>query len=211
MNDTRRIRVLCADDHRIVRDGLTVLIDQQPDMVAVGVAASGEEALQLFLQLKPDVTVLDMQMSPLGGVDTIRAIRRADSAARIIVLTMYIGDEDIHQAVSAGAAAYLFKNTAASDLIGVVRQVHQGHRPATTVDLAARFQPRSGRSRVTPREAQVLELISHGLRDREIAEALGISEHTVSVHVKSILGKLDVRDRTAAVRAALTRGIIHIT
>jgi two-component system NarL family response regulator len=166
--------------------------------------------VQLFLRLRPDITILDMQMSPLTGVDAIRAIRQADPNARIIVLTMYTGDEDIHQAVSAGAAAYLFKNTAANDLIDVVREVHRGHRPTTPVDLTTRLSERSGRSRLTPREAQVLELISHGLRDREIAEAMAISEHTVSVHVKNILAKLGVRDRTAAVRAALTRGIIHI-
>jgi DNA-binding NarL/FixJ family response regulator len=211
MTAQRRIRVLCADDHRIVRDGLTVLIDQQPDMAVVGVAESGEEAVKLFLRLRPDITILDMQMSPMTGVDAIRAIREADAHARIIVLTMYVGDEDIHQAVSAGAAAYLFKNTAASDLIGVIREVYLGHRPAADVDLTTRLQERSGRSRLTPREAQVLELISHGLRDREIAAAMEISEHTVSVHVKNILAKLEVRDRTAAVRAALTRGIIHIS
>jgi len=206
-----RIRVLCADDHRIVREGICLIIGQQPDMEVTGSAASGEEALLMFREQRPDVTLMDLQMGGMSGVETIRAIRRDVPEAKVIVLTMYVGDEDIHQAVTAGASAYLFKNTISDDLIRVIREVHRSPDAVLSPEVRERLAERQGRPRVTEREVQILELISQGLRDKEIAEASGISEKTVYVHVKNILAKLDAKDRTAAVRAAVRRGIIRMT
>ena len=211
MTGTGKIRVLCADDHRIVREGIGLIISQQPDMEVSGSAASGEECLLMFREQRPDITVMDLQMGGMTGVEAIRAIRAEAPDAKVIVLTMYVGDEDIHQAVSAGASAYLFKNTISDDLIRVIREVHRNQAPVISVEVRARLAEREGRPRVTQREVEILELISQGLRDKEIAEATGISEKTVYVHVKNILAKLDVKDRTAAVRAAVRRGIIRMT
>jgi DNA-binding NarL/FixJ family response regulator len=205
-----RIRVLCADDHPIVREGIGLIISQQPDMDVVGAAASGEQCVTLHRELRPDVTVMDLQMGGMTGVDAIRAIRRETPEAKVIVLTMYSGDEDIHQAVSAGASAYLFKNAISNDLIRVIREVHASSEPVLSREILARLDERAGRPRVTPREVEILELISQGLRDKEIAEAVGISENTVYVHVKNILAKLNAKDRTAAVRTAVHRGIIRM-
>ena len=205
-----RIRVLCADDHPIVREGIGLIISQQPDMDVVGAASSGEECLVMFREQRPDITVMDLQMGGMSGVDAIRAIRQEAPAAKVIVLTMYSGDEDIHQAVSAGASAYLFKNAISNDLIRVIREVHRSDEPVLSPDIRARLDERAGRPRITPREVEILELISQGLRDKEIAEAVGISEKTVYVHVKNILAKLDAKDRTAAVRAAVHRGLIRM-
>lgn len=211
MTSTGKIRVLCADDHRIVREGIGLIIGQQPDMEVTGSAASGEECLVMFREQRPDITVMDLQMGGMTGVEAIRAIRTEAPGAKVIVLTMYVGDEDIHQAVSAGASAYLFKNTISDDLIRVIREVHRNQAPVISVEVKARLAEREGRPRVTQREVEILELISQGLRDKEIAEATGISEKTVYVHVKNILAKLDAKDRTAAVRAAVRRGIIRMT
>jgi len=205
-----RIRVLCADDHPIVREGIGLIISQQPDMDVVGTASSGEECLVMFREQRPDITVMDLQMGGMSGVDAIRAIRQEAPIAKVIVLTMYSGDEDIHQAVAAGASAYLFKNAISNDLIRVIRQVHGSDEPVLSREIKARLDERAGRPRITPREVEILELISQGLRDKEIAEAVGISEKTVYVHVKNILAKLDAKDRTAAVRAAVHRGLIRM-
>jgi DNA-binding NarL/FixJ family response regulator len=204
------IRVMCVDDHRIVREGISLIIDRQPDMEVVGSAASGEESVELFQRCRPDVTLMDLQLRSMSGVEAIRAIRRQDEDARIVVLTMYSGDEDIHRALEAGATTYLLKDTLSDDLIRVVREVHEGKQPIGA-DVEARLAERAGRPRLTSREVQVLELIAQGMRNKEIAAALGISEETAQVHVKNILSKLKVKDRTAAVNVALRRGIIHLT
>ena len=209
MMKNARIRVMCVDDHRIVREGISLIIDRQPDMEVVGSAASGEESVELFQRCRPDVTLMDLQLRSMSGVEAIRAIRRQDADARIVVLTMYSGDEDIHRALEAGAATYLLKDTLSDDLIRVVREVHEGKQPIGA-DVEARLAERAGRPRLTSREVQVLELIAQGMRNKEIAAALGISEETAQVHVKNILAKLKVKDRTAAVNVALRRGIIHL-
>ena len=205
-----RIRVLCADDHPIVREGIGQVISHQPDMEVTGAAASGEECVEMFRQQRPDVVVVDLQMGGMSGFEAIRAIRDEDPAAKVIVLTMYIGDEDIHQALSAGASAYLYKNAISDDLTSVIRDVHRSDQPVISTEIRARLAERAQRPRVTPREVEILELVSQGLRDKEIAEAIGISENTVYVHMKNILAKLGARDRTAAVRAAVHRGIIRM-
>jgi RNA polymerase sigma factor (sigma-70 family) len=211
MSAARKIRVVCADDHRIVREGIGLIIGQQPDMAVVGTAADGAECLRLFRSERPDITLMDLQMGGMGGIDALRAIRQEDPGAKVIMLTMYIGDEDIHRAMSAGASGYLYKNTISDDLIRVIRAVHQGEGPVMSDEIRARLEEWSGRPRVTPREVEILELVSQGLRDKEIAEVIGISEKTVHVHVKNILAKLEAKDRTAAVRTAVQRGIIHMS
>ena len=204
-----QIRVLCVDDHRIVREGITLIINRQPDMTVVAAAASGEEAVALYERHRPDVTLMDLQLGAMSGLEAIQTIRRHDANARIVVLTMYHGDEDIYRALTAGAVTYLLKDTLSDDLVRVVREVHDGKHPVSP-DVAARLAERATRPVLTAREVQVIELVAQGMRNREIAAALGISEETAQVHVKNILAKFDVKDRTAAVNVALRRGIIHI-
>ncbi len=208
MSDSQ-IRVLCVDDHRIVREGIALIIDRQADMAVVGSAADGEEAVAQFKRHRPDVTLMDLQLPAMSGLDAIKAIREDDPDARIIVLTMYQGDDDIHRALSAGATTYLLKDMLSDDLIHIVREVHAGRRPIGP-DVKARLDARASQPTLTPREVQVMELVSLGKRNKEIAAALGISEETVQVHLKNIFAKLKVSERTAAVNVALRRGIVHI-
>jgi DNA-binding NarL/FixJ family response regulator len=204
-----RIRVLCVDDHRLVREGIGLIISREPDMEVVGSAASGEEAVSLFERQRPDVTLMDLQLGTMSGLEAIQAIRGRHPEARIIVLTMYHGDEDIHRALAVGAATYLLKDTLSDDLIRVVRAVHAGQRPIGA-DVKAMLNERASQPTLTPREVQVLELVARGKRDKEIASMLGISEETVHVHVKNMFAKLKVTERTSAVNVALRRGIVHI-
>ena len=204
-----KIRVLCVDDHSIVREGIALIINRQDDMEVVADAASGEEAVELFRRFDPDVTLMDLRLHGLSGTEAIEEIRRTDGDARIVVLTMFDGDEDIHRALRAGAATYLLKDTLSDDLIRVVREVHSGKRPVPA-GVEARLAERSAHPTLTPREMDVIELVTQGLRNKEIGASLGISEGTVQVHVKSIFAKLRVNDRTAAVKIALRRGIVHI-
>lgn len=204
-----RIRILCVDDHRLVLAGIELMIGRQPDMTVVGSATTGEEAVSLFRQHKPDITLMDLQLPVMTGLEAIRAIRHLAPEARIIVLTMYHGDEDIHRALAAGAWTYLLKDMLSDDLMRVIREVHAGQR-LLLPDVKVRLDERATRPSLTPREVQVTELIGRGLRNKEIASELHISEETVQVHVKSILTKLSVNDRTAAVNVAMRRGIIHL-
>jgi len=206
----RRIRVLCVDDHRIVREGVALIIKRQTDMDVVGMAATGEEAIELFKSCHPDVTLMDLRLRGMSGVEAIKAIRRLDASARVVVLTMYQGDEDIYRALEAGATTYLLKDTLADDLIQVIRDVKAGKQPGVSPEVQARLAERSVRPELTPRELEILQLISQGMQNKEIAASLGISEATAQVHVKNILAKLDVRHRTAALNVALRRGIVHI-
>ena len=204
-----RIRVLCVDDHRLVREGIALIIARQPDMKVVGFAATGEEAVQQWRRHRPDITLMDLRLGSMSGLDAIRAIRREEPAARLIVLTMYGGDEDIHQALAAGAATYLLKDTLSDDLIRTVREVHDGGQPIGD-DVRARLSERAGQPSLTPREIEVLKLVAQGHRNKEIATLLRLSEETVPVHLKNIFAKLKVNERTAAVNVALRRGIVHI-
>ena len=203
------IRVLCVDDHPLVREGITRRIDHEPDMKVVASAATGEDALRLFKKHRPDITLMDLNLPGMSGLETIGEIRNTFPDARIIVLTMYTGDEDIHRALTAGAAAYVLKNKASDYLIRVVREVHAGRKPMTK-DVIERLAIRSTSPPLTPQETRVIELMADGMRNRQIAEALGISEDTVEVHARNLFGKLGVRDRTAAVTLALRRGIVHL-
>jgi len=204
-----RIRVLCVDDHRIVREGLALIIARQPDMKVVGFAATGEEAVQQWRRHRPDITLMDLRLGAMSGLEAIRAIRREEPTARIIVLTMYQGDEDIHQALAAGAATYLLKDTLSDDLIRTVREVHAGGAPMGD-DVKALLNERASQPPLTPREIEVLTLVAQGHRNKEIASLLHLSEETVPVHLKNIFAKLKVNERTAAVNVALRRGIVHI-
>jgi DNA-binding NarL/FixJ family response regulator len=204
------IRVLIVDDHRIVREGLAMVIDRQVDMRVTAMAAGVDDALQHYLEHRPDLTIMDLQLGVTSGVTAIKAIREHDPSARIVVLTMMKGDEDIYRAMEAGAATYVLKDTAIADLTRVIREVHAGRSPRVSPEIRAQMAARAERPALTHREIQVLELVRRGLRNREIGISLGISEETVQSHVRSILSKLDVPDRTAAVDVALRRGILHL-
>jgi len=205
---TSIITVLCVDDHPVVLEGISQKISSQGDMRVVGLATDGRQAVDLFKRHRPDVTLMDLQLPTTSGLQAIRAIRSEDPKARIVVLTMYQGDEDIFRALESGAATYLLKDTLSDDLVRVVREVYAG---STTLpqNVATRLAARSTQRGLTMREVEVLERIAEGLRNKEIGAALRISEETVQVHVKNILSKLGVNDRTAAVTVAFRRGIIH--
>jgi DNA-binding NarL/FixJ family response regulator len=209
MTTPSSIRVLCVDDHRIVREGIALILAREPDIQVVASAANADEAVAEFKRHRPDVTLMDLRLGERNGIDAIKEIRRDYPDARIVVLTMYQGDEDIHRALSAGAATYLLKDALSDDLIRVVREVHAGGHPMAP-DVRARLDQRAAHPTLTPREIQVLQLVSLGKRNKEIAAILGLSDDTVPVHVKNIFAKLRVNERTAAVNVALRRGIIHI-
>ena len=204
-----RIRILVVEDHRIVREGLILSLERDPQYEVVDAVGTGEDAVAAFSRHRPDIVLMDLQLPAMSGVDAIRAIRRIDQEARVVVLTMYEGDEDIRRALDAGAATYLLKASLSDDLIDVVRTVHRGGR-VLPPEVQARLADRAARPALTQREVSVIELVSRGQRNKEIAAALDIREETVEVHLKNIFTKLDVHDRTAAVRVALRRGIIHL-
>ncbi|MBI2829495.1 MAG: response regulator transcription factor [Acidobacteria bacterium] len=203
------IRLLVVDDHRIVREGLAKIIADEPDIVVIGSAGTGEEAVAAFERDPPDVVLMDLRLPGMGGVEAIRAIRARDADACVVVLTMYDGDEDIHRALEVGATTYLLKDSLSDDLIRVVREVHAGGRPMPAA-VRARLEDRATRPTLTQREIRVLQLVMQGKRNKEIAAALAISEETVEAHLKNIFTKLDVHDRTTAVYVALRRGIVHV-
>lgn len=209
MPTASNIRVLCVDDHRIVLDGISFMLNKQRDMEVVGRATTGEQAVALYNQHRPDVTLMDLQLPAMSGLQAIRVIRRDHPAARIIVLTMYQGDEDIYRALEAGAATYVLKDALSSELVRVVRDVYRGGRPVSP-NVAAALATRHASPALTAREIEVVQFIAKGMRNKDIAASLGISEETVKVHVKNILAKLNVSDRAAVTAVALRRGIIHL-
>jgi len=206
---TRLIRVLCVDDHRLMREGVSKIVGVQPDMEVVAEASNGEHAIAQFLASRPDVTLMDLQLPVMSGPEATRRIREIDGSARVIVLTMYHGDEDIHRAFEAGAMGYILKDAISDDLIHVIREVHAGRRVVTPAIQQA-LDERARRPNLSLRERQVLELMAEGMRNKEIAAALGISADTTGMHLKNLFTKLEVHDRTAAVAKAIRRGIIRI-
>ena len=205
-----RIRILIADDHTVVRKGLAATLAPEGDMEVVGSAATGPEALSLFRELRPDVTIMDVTMTAeMTGTEATRAIRQEFPEARIIMLSVHRGEEDIYQALNAGATTYLLKDQLGDDLVPLIREVFAGGRPMPS-EVAARLTERIFQSHLTGREVEVLKLLAEGLRNKEIAQKLGISENTVQGHVKNILAKLKVNDRAGAIRAGIRRGILHI-
>jgi two-component system NarL family response regulator len=203
------IRLLCVDDHRVVREGLSAMIGRQPDMEVVALAATGEQAVDLYREHRPDITLMDLQLPKMSGLEAIKQIRRDDPSANIIVLTMYHGEEDIYRALEAGAATYLLKDSISDDLTSMIREVHAGRRPIPP-NIASVLAARALQAPLSAREVEVVRLIAQGMRNKEIATALHITEETAKVHVRRVFAKLDVNDRTAAVRVALRRGIIHL-
>ena len=203
------IRVMIADDHPIVCLGLATMIDSQPDMTVVAQASNGREAVEMFTQHTPDVTLIDLRMPEMSGVDAIKAIRTRHPGAVFIVLTTYQGDEDIHKAMAAGAQGYMLKGMPHDDLLEAIRRVKGGSQylpPSVRSSLANRLPS----SELSPRELQILELIVKGLSNKQIADRLGITEGTVKWHVNAILGRMNVSDRTQAAVAALNRGIVQL-
>ncbi|HYL99626.1 MAG TPA: response regulator transcription factor [Blastocatellia bacterium] len=209
MADPQTIRVILVDDHPVVRFGLAAIIGLQPDMAVVGEVGSGEEACAICSKNPADIILMDLRLPGMSGVDAIRAIGKANPKLRFIVLTTYEGDEDIHAALEAGAQAYLLKGMSHSDLVTAIRKVHSGQKfiPATVSKSLAERPPHS---ELSARELEVLELIVKGRSNKEIGEALSISEATVKWHVSIILSRLNVTDRTQATVAALQRGIVHL-
>ena len=204
-----RIRILVVDDHHVVRQGLVALLGILPEIEVVGQAADGVEAITLYRALHPDITLMDLQLPKLSGVEAIRRIRAEDPAARFIVLTTFDGDEDIYRALEAGAKAYLLKGMTVDELTSTIRAVHAGKTRLAPV-IAEKLAERMSGQALTTREQNVLERIVAGRSNKEIASDLDISEATVKTHVNNLLGKLGVSDRTHAATVALQRGIVHL-
>lgn len=208
MKKTSPIRILVADDHYIVRMGLTAMVNIEPDMEIVAEASDGAQAVALFTKFKPDITLLDLRMPIISGVEVAAAIRRQDKNARILMLSALSGDEDIHQALEAGVAGYVLKDATEEKLIPAIRAVAAGQRWIPP-DVAKRLSSRKLFEELTARELQVLNKLIKGITNKQIADALNISENTVKGFLKNILAKLHVSDRTEAVAVAIQRGIIH--
>jgi DNA-binding NarL/FixJ family response regulator len=204
-----QIRILIADDHSVVREGLVSLVKRKPDMIVVGEASNGREAVDLWKEHRPDVTLLDLRMPELDGVGAIKELRQLDENARIVVLTTFDGDEDIYRAIKAGAKGYLLKDVAREALMESIRKVHAGETCMPPA-LAAKLAERVSGEALSAREIEVLQRVAAGKSNKEIATELFISEGTVKSHVKSIFSKLDVVSRTEAVATATRRGLIQL-
>lgn len=204
------IRIVLVDDHPVVREGWASLIDRQDDMQVVGEASKGAEGLRLYEQLKPDLVLTDLRMPEMNGIEMMAAIRGIEAEAKIIVLTTYSGDEEIFQAIRAGANAYLLKDASKTELIGTIRKVHEGekHIPG---EIAEKLSNRIAADALSEREIEILRLIAVGRSNRQIGLELGIAEGTVKAHANNIFGKLKANDRTHAVTIALKKGIIELS
>jgi DNA-binding NarL/FixJ family response regulator len=209
MKDGAKIRILVADDHFVVRMGLTALVNTEPDLEVCGEAVDGAQAVSAFDKHKPDLVLMDLRMPVKDGVWATAEIKAKHPNARVLMLTTFDGDTDIHRAIEAGAQGYVLKNSTGDKLIPALRAVAAGQRWIPK-EIATRLASRNLFEDLTPRELQVLEQMAKGLANKEIADVLKITGHTVKDHLKSILGKLHVADRTEAVTVAIQRGIIHL-
>jgi two-component system, NarL family, response regulator len=204
-----RIRLLLADDHLVVRVGLRSLLEAEPDMAVVAEAAGGGAAVEAFLKFWPDITLMDLRMPDLSGAEATAAILHRHPEARVLVLTTFDNDEDIYRALEAGAVAFLVKDTGSESLLATIRAVHAGTYQLPP-GLAARLAQRRAMPELSPRELEVLQLIVKGQSNKEIGATLGLAENTVKNHVKLILDKLGVADRTHAATTALQRGLARL-
>ncbi len=209
MSEQPHIRVFCVDDHPLLREGIATLINNQPDMVVVGQASTGREAIKGFREHQPDIALMDIRLPEMSGIDAVIAIRKEFPEARIIMLTTSEGDVEIQRALEAGARGYMLKSTPPKELVEAVRQVHAGKKRIPP-EIAAHLAEHYSDEAITAREIEVLQQIAGGNRNRDIAEKLFISEETVKVHIKHIMEKLGASDRTQAVAIAVRRGIIHL-
>ncbi|HEV8428054.1 MAG TPA: response regulator transcription factor [Pyrinomonadaceae bacterium] len=209
MSSKSPIRVLSVDDHPLLREGIAALVNSQPDMALIAEASTGAEAIQMFSQQSPDVTLLDLRLPDMSGIDVLIALRTQFPEARIIMLTTFEGDVEVQRALQAGARGYLLKNMPPTELLDVIRQVYAGKKRIPP-EIASQLLEHMSDEVLTEREVEVLREVADGNRNREIAERLFISEETVKVHIKHIMEKLGAADRTQAVAIGLRRGIIQL-
>lgn len=208
MRQKNKIKVLTVDDHPLMREGIAAIINDETDMEIIGEASNGKEAIEKFRALRPDVTLLDLRLPDLGGIDVLINIRKEITTARVIILTTFEGDMEAFRAIKAGAFGFALKSVETGELTAMIRQVHKG-RKMIPKEIAESLAENLGREQLTRRETEILELIAKGFRNREIGEKLFIAEETVKGHIKSILGKLGAVSRTQAAAIAAQRGIIR--
>ena len=209
MSPAEPIRILCVDDHPLVRKGIASILANEADMRLVAEAGGGKEAVELFRQHHPDVTLMDLRMPGVDGIEATRTIRQESPDAKIIALTSYDGDQDIYRALEAGVRGYLLKEMVHTKVLRAIRTVHAGKRlmPPEVAERLSEYFPQVV---LTPREVEVLECVAQGLANKEIADRLGTASGTIKMHIQNILGKLGAADRTHAVTIALQRGILHL-
>jgi DNA-binding NarL/FixJ family response regulator len=209
MSDLTRIRVFSVDDHPLVHEGIATVVRSQPDMLLAGEAGSGREAIQRFRECRPDITLMDLRLPDMSGIDAMIAIRSQFPEARFIILTTFSGDVEIQRALEAGAHAYVLKSMPPRELVEVIRQVHAGKKKIPS-EIAAHLAEHYSDEPLTGREVEILRQLAGGNRNRDIAERLFIAEETVKAHIKHIMAKLGANDRTQAVAIGVRRGIIQL-